>query len=70
VLIPRLDQFSLMLANDSLNLIQFVCSEPKISSQFNRVKPELGLVTFGFDMNMGWLLSFVAEESKPITSDP
>jgi hypothetical protein len=69
MLMPGLDQFRLMLADNSFNFIQVVRFEPVIEGQLHWVKPEFGLVTIGFDVHVRRLLVFVAEEGKPITPD-
>ncbi len=53
-----------MLADNALNLIQFVGLEPIIGCEFNRVEPEFGLITLRFDMHMRWLLVFIAKKAN------
>jgi hypothetical protein len=58
-----------MLADQPLNLIQFVRFETVIGCQAHWVKPEFGLVALGFDMDMRRFIVFVAEKEKAVTPD-
>ncbi len=56
-----------MIGHELFDLVQFVCPEPMIRRQGNRVEPELGLVSARLHMDVGRLVAFVAEERRTET---
>jgi hypothetical protein len=59
MLMPGLQKLLTMFFHQVLNLGQFPGIESIIAFQVYGVKPELGLVLAGFDMDVGWFLALV-----------
>ena len=58
-----------MFLNNSLDFVQFMRSEAIIGCQSNRVKPEFGLISLSFNMDVWRFIVFVAEKEKAIPAD-
>ena len=59
-----------MSLNEVHDLVQFAVIEPIIGRQSHGIQPELGFITAGFDVDVGWLLSLVAEKEEAVRSHP
>src|SRR5438105_8492366 len=58
-----------MFFQDLDDSAKFLFFEPFIPVKLYRLEPELGDTVPLFDMNMGWLISFVAKEEKVEPAD-
>jgi hypothetical protein len=47
---------------------KFMSTEAVGTGEGNRLQPEFGDVSLGLDMDMYWLLRFIAEKEEPVAS--
>lgn len=70
MLMPGLQQFLLMVLNQSLNLIQITSVKSIVYHKVDRVKPELAFIARGLDVNVRWFSPLVTEKEKAEATDP
>ena len=67
VFIPFIPYENLIFVNNLADLSQLFACETIIDCNKERIDPEFCLFLCLFNMNMYWLISFIAEEEKSIT---